>query len=373
MVITLHHADDNKTSYYIGQMSGTSLDGIDTVLVSMADGKIELIGSTHAAFPDALRMQIMSLCQGVEDELNIAARLSNQLSQLYAQGVKDVLKHTHFSAEQITAIGCHGQTVRHMPPHYTVQLINGALLAELTGINVVCNFRARDMAAGGQGAPLVPAFHQQVFQQEGQDSMVVNIGGMANITFLPVKGDVGGFDTGPGNVLMDAWCMNNGKGQYDLNGQWAQSGTVNTRLLNQLLDDPYFKMPAPKSTGREHFNLQWLTQFPIEDIPSEDVQATLLQLTVNSICHEIKRLTDSGDVVICGGGAFNGELLKALSHELGSNYHVCRSAKLGIDPQWVEAMAFAWLAQQNILKLTGNLAGVTGAKGERVLGALYPA
>ena len=365
-------ADDNS-SYYIGQMSGTSLDGIDTVLVSMTNGQLELIGSTHAAFPDALRMQVMSLCQGVEDELNLAARVSNQLSQLYAQSVKDVLNHTNFNPQQITAIGCHGQTVRHMPPHYTVQLINGALLAELTNINVVCDFRARDMAAGGQGAPLVPAFHHQVFQQADKDTLVVNIGGMANITYLPIDGEVGGFDTGPGNILMDAWCVNNGKGQYDLNGQWAHSGDVNTRLLNQLLDDPYFKMPAPKSTGREHFNLQWLTQFPIDDIPAEDVQATLLQLTVNSISHEIKRLTQSSDVIICGGGAFNGELLKGLTRELGSEFHVCRSAKLGIDPQWVEAMAFAWLAHQNILKLTGNLSGVTGAKGERVLGALYPA
>jgi anhydro-N-acetylmuramic acid kinase len=373
MVITLPPVDQSNTAYYIGQMSGTSLDGIDTVLISIAANKIELIGSIHAALPDALRMQIMSLCQGVEDELNLAAKVSNQLSQLYAQGVKEVLSHTNFKAEQVSAIGCHGQTVRHMPPHYTIQLINGALLAELAGIDVVCDFRSRDMAAGGQGAPLVPAFHQHVFQQIGKDTIVVNIGGMANISFLPANGDIGGFDTGPGNILMDAWCVNNSKGQYDLNGQWAQSGEINKRLLNQLLDDPYFKMPAPKSTGREHFNLQWLTQFPIDDIAAQDVQATLLQLTANSVSREIKQLTQSSDVVVCGGGAFNGELLKALSHELGSGFHVYRSAKLGIDPQWVEAMAFAWLAQQNILRQTGSIAAVTGAQGPRILGALYPA
>lgn len=371
-MIILRHAKQNMT-YYIGQMSGTSLDGVDTVLISIENNRIELLGSSHAKFPSALKEQVMSLCQGGEDELDLAAKVSNQLSQLYAQGVKDVLEHTSFKAEQVSAIGCHGQTVRHMPPHYTIQLINGALLAELTGINVVCDFRSRDMAAGGQGAPLVPAFHQQVFHQDNKDTVVVNIGGMANITFLPAHGDIGGFDTGPGNILMDAWCADHGKGQYDENGQWAQSGQVNNRLLSQLLDDPYFKMPAPKSTGREHFNLQWLTRFPIKDIPIEDVQATLLKLTTVSVSHEIKQLTNSCDVVICGGGAFNGELLKSLSHELGSQFHVYRSAKLGIDPQWVEAMAFAWLAQQNILGLSGNVPAVTGAKGGRVLGALYPA
>ena len=373
MVIILPHADQQGVHYYIGQMSGTSLDGVDTVLVAASDHKIELIGSVHQGFPDALKMQVVSLCQGIEDELNLAAKVSNQLSRLYALGVKDVLKHTNVSHEQIEAIGCHGQTVRHVPPHYTLQLINGALLAELTGINVVCDFRSRDIAAGGQGAPLVPAFHQQVFQQENNDTIVVNVGGMANITFLPVNGEVGGFDTGPGNILMDAWCASHGKGQYDLNGQWAQSGQVNERLLGQLIDDPYFKMAAPKSTGREHFNLPWLTQFPINDIPPEDIQATLLQLTASSISIDIKRLTASADVVVCGGGAFNGQLLKTLSHELGSEYHVCRSAKLGIDPQWVEAMAFAWLAQQNVLRLAGNVAAVTGAQGSRILGCLYPA
>ncbi|MFT5594418.1 MAG: anhydro-N-acetylmuramic acid kinase [Oceanicoccus sp.] len=370
MVIILPHAE---IEYYIGQMSGTSLDGVDTVIIAINTDKIELIGSVHQSFPEPLKQRVTSLCQGTKDELDLAAKVSNQLSQLYAKGVVEVLRHTGIKPAQIKAIGCHGQTVRHMPPHYTVQLINGALLAELTGIDVVCDFRSRDMAAGGQGAPLVPAFHQQVFQQADKDTVVVNVGGMANISFLPIHGDVGGFDTGPGNILMDAWCIKHKKGPYDSNGQWAQSGKVNTVLLAQLLDDPYFKMQAPKSTGREHFNLQWLTQFPILDIPAQDVQATLLHLTSSSICQEIKRLTPSADVIICGGGAFNGQLLKALSHDLGSSFHICRSVKLGIDPQWVEAMAFAWLGQQNILRFAGNVAGVTGAKGPRILGALYPA
>lgn len=359
--------------YYIGQMSGTSLDGVDTVLVSVGGEKVELIDSLHHDFPLNLKDQILNLCQGTEDELDLSAKVSNQLSELYAAGVNALLKHSGMIADQIRAIGCHGQTVRHMPPNYTVQLINGALLAELTNIDVVCDFRSRDMAAGGQGAPLVPAFHQQVFQQVDKDTVVVNIGGMANITFLPANGDVGGFDTGPGNVLMDAWTVHHNKGAYDHNGQWAQCGEVNTVLLHQLLDDPYFKLPAPKSTGREHFNLQWLTQFPINELAAENVQATLLQLTVNSICDEIKKLTSSAEVVVCGGGACNGQLLKCLSHELGMNYHVCRSAKMGIDPQWVEAMAFAWLAQQNLLRLSGNIGNVTGSKGSRILGALYPA
>jgi len=363
----------DNPSYYIGQMSGTSLDGVDTVLVAISAGKVELIDSLHLAFPESLKRKVMALCSGTNDELDLSARVSNELSQLYGQGVNQLIQHTHIKADQISAIGCHGQTVRHIPPHYTVQLINGALLAELTNINVVCDFRSRDMAAGGQGAPLVPAFHQQVFQQADEDTLVVNVGGMANITFLPQSGDVGGFDTGPGNVLMDAWCLKHNKGHYDENGQWAHSGKANKTLLKQLLDDPYFKLPAPKSTGREHFNLQWLTQFPISDIAPEDVQATLLQLTVISIAQEIKRLSQRAEVVICGGGAYNGQLLKCLSHELGSDFHVCRSAKMGIDPQWVEAMAFAWLAQQNMLSLGGNIANVTGAKGSRILGALYPA
>ncbi|GAA6136118.1 anhydro-N-acetylmuramic acid kinase [Oceaniserpentilla sp. 4NH20-0058] len=370
MVIILHQDDP---CYYIGQMSGTSLDGIDTVLIRISGGNIELIDSLHQQFPNTIQQNIMALCHGTQDELDLSARVSKQLSELYAKGVNELLIHSGVKANQISAIGCHGQTVRHMPPHYTVQLINGSVLAELTGINVVCDFRARDMAAGGQGAPLVPAFHQQVFQQSDKDTVVVNIGGMANITFLPQTGKVGGFDTGPGNVLMDAWFLKHHKGHYDHNGQWAQSGSVNKTLLQQLLDDPYFKLPAPKSTGREHFNLQWLMQFPISSIANEDVQATLLQLTSRSIVQEIKRLTPSAEVVICGGGAFNGQLLKCLSHDLGADYHVCRSAKMGIDPQWVEAMAFAWLAQQNMLGLGGNVPDVTGAKGMRVLGALYPA
>lgn len=370
MVTTL--PQDNP-SYYMGQMSGTSMDGVDTVLMSIAGGKIELIDSIHHEFPEKLKQSIMALCHGTQDELDLSAKVSNQLSALYAQGINELLTHTGMQPEDISAIGCHGQTVRHMPPHYTIQLVNGALLAELTRINVVCDFRSRDMAAGGQGAPLVPAFHQQVFQQADKDTLVVNIGGMANITYLPHDGNVGGFDTGPGNVLMDAWCVAHGKGEFDENGQWAHSGSVNQTLLKQLLDDPYFKLPAPKSTGREHFNLQWLTQFPIKDLPAQDVQATLLQLTASSIAHEIKRLSDKAEVIICGGGAYNGQLIKSLSHELGPDFHVCRSAKMGIDPQWVEAMAFAWLAQQNILLLGGNISNVTGAKGSRILGALYPA
>jgi len=363
----------DKPSYYIGQMSGTSMDGIDTVLIRISAGNVELIDSLHQAFPDRLKQKVMALCSGTQDELDLSARVSNELSEQYAASVHLLLEHTHICSSDVAAIGCHGQTVRHMPPHYTVQLINGALLAERTGINVVCDFRTRDMAAGGQGAPLVPAFHQQVFQQADKDTVVVNIGGMANITFLPQNGDVSGFDTGPGNVLMDAWCVQHNKGHFDENGQWAQSGQVNHTLLKQLLDDPYFKLPAPKSTGREHFNLQWLTQFPMKGIQAEYVQATLLQLTVTSISNEIKQLTQRAEVVVCGGGAYNGQLLKKLSHELGADFHVCRSAKMGIDPQWVEAMAFAWLAQQNLLQLAGNVEKVTGAKGPRILGALYPA
>lgn len=364
----------NKPSavFYIGQMSGTSLDGVDTVLINVTDGQFTLVAQHHLAFPQSLKEQILCLCDGTQDELHLSAITANALSQLYGKGVNAVLKQASITALQVSAIGCHGQTVRHMPPQYTVQIINGALLAELTNINVVCDFRSRDMAASGQGAPLVPAFHRSLFQKESEDVSVVNIGGMANVSFLKANGAVLGYDTGPGNVLMDAWCQLHTQQDYDEDGQWAASGQVNEPLLLAMMEEDYFKLAAPKSTGRELFNLSWLEQFSTQNIAEKDVMATLTQLTVNSIAKEIQSLSSSSDVIMCGGGALNGHLMNAIELQL-PNHNVISCAQLGLDPQCIEAMAFAWLAKQCIERKPANVPGVTGASGERVLGAIYPA
>ena len=364
--------DKPSSVFYIGQMSGTSLDGVDTVLINVTDGQFTLVAQHHLAFSQSLKEQILNLCNGTQDELHLCAITSNTLSQLYGKGVEAVLEQASISASLVSAIGCHGQTVRHMPPQYTVQIINGALLAELTNINVVCDFRSRDMAASGQGAPLVPAFHRSLFQKENKDVFVVNIGGMANVSFLKANGAVLGYDTGPGNVLMDAWCQLHTQQDYDENGQWAASGQVNESLLLAMMEENYFKLAAPKSTGRELFNLPWLEQFSTQDIAEKDVMATLTQLTVNSIAKEIQTLSSSGEVIICGGGALNGYLMNTLKLQL-QNHNVLSCAQLDLDPQCIEAMAFAWLAKQCIERKPANVPGVTGAIGERILGAIYPA
>lgn len=363
--------DKPSSVFYIGQMSGTSLDGVDTVLINVTGGQFTLVAQHHLAFPLPLKEQVLNLCNGTQDELHQCAITSNALSQLYAQGVHEVLRLSSISASMVSAIGCHGQTVRHMPPQYTVQLINGALLAELTNINVVCDFRSRDMAASGQGAPLVPAFHRSLFQKENEDVFVVNIGGMANVSFLKADGVVLGYDTGPGNVLMDAWCQLHTQQDYDKNGEWAASGKVNEALLLAMMEEKYFKLPAPKSTGRELFNLSWLKQFAIQGISDSDIMATLTQLTANSIAKEILDLSQRGDVIICGGGALNGYLMIALQQQL-KNYKVFSCALLDLDPQCIEAMAFAWLAKQCVERKPANVPDVTGAIGGRILGAIYP-
>ena len=368
----MNHVETSK--YYIGQMSGTSLDGIDTILIKINDTEFSLIASLHTEFPASLKTSILELCEGTQDELNLCSLVSNELSHEYAEAVNTLLLQNNISPETVTAIGCHGQTVRHMPPKYTVQLINGALLAELTNIDVVCDFRNRDMAAGGQGAPLVPAFHKALFKSSStkQDLFVVNIGGMGNITYLGKDGSVRGHDTGPGNVLMDSWIQTHKNQSYDHAGNWAKSGTVDTNLLTNMLNDPYFKMPAPKSTGREHFNSDWLSRFLQAGIPTENVQASLLQLTIESIAQEIEKLSSNAEVIICGGGAFNLRLLNCLQNRL-SGFDILTSAEKGVDPQWIEAMAFAWLAKQCIERLPGNVPEVTGAKKLKILGAIYPA
>ncbi|SFP96994.1 anhydro-N-acetylmuramic acid kinase [Nitrosomonas cryotolerans] len=362
--------------YYIGIMSGTSLDGIDVGLADFSSSRPTLVCTAYLPYDEYLRNQLLELHQSGDDELHRAAMLGNQLSRLYAQSVNSLLKTNGIAPQCIVAIGCHGQTVRHCPEPekgYTIQLVNAALLAELTHITVITDFRSRDIAAGGQGAPLVPAFHQALFKSTSRHRVIVNIGGISNITDLEPGKTVIGFDCGPGNLLMDAWCLHHTGQAYDKNGEWAASGQVIPMLLEALFIHPFFSLPPPKSTGRETFNMQWLKNHLLDNERPEDVQATLLQLTATAVAQSILNYCPNfEEVYICGGGARNGALISQLTAALFGK-EVALTDKLGVDADWVEAYAFAWLAQQTILGLPSNLAAVTGAQGDRILGAIYRA
>ena len=360
-----------STPLYIGLMSGTSLDGIDGVLSSSN----QALHAAFVAFPDALRAELLALQSASEDEIHREALATNQLTELYATCVQQLLADAGISAERVTAIGAHGQTIRHRPElGYTRQIINPALLAELTGIDVISGFRHRDIAAGGQGAPLVPAFHQAVFGDAKQMRVVANIGGISNISILRPDGNVTGYDTGPGNMLMDGWIHAQRGQRYDESGQWAASGTVLPDLLAKLMNEPYLALPAPKSTGRDLFNTAWLTQHLqnfVHATPA-DVQATLTAFTARTLADAIKRDAPGAEAVyVCGGGAMNSYLMRLLQEQLACP--VSDTSALGVSPQHVEALAFAWLAERFCERLPGNLPSVTGARGLRVLGALYPA
>ncbi|MDO8334851.1 MAG: anhydro-N-acetylmuramic acid kinase [Nitrosomonas sp.] len=365
-----------EPAFYIGIMSGTSLDGVDAVLIDFSAVSPVLIQTFFCPYDDLLRAQLLSLHQPDYDELNRAAILSNQLSRLYAEATVGILRKTGIKSQQIVAIGCHGQTIRHCPEaekSYTIQLVNAALLAELTQITVVVDFRSRDIAAGGQGAPLVPAFHQAVFSNPECHRVIVNIGGIANITSLDPYTKIIGFDCGPGNILMDAWCLRHLGKTYDENGQWAATGQIIPDLLEKLLADDFFLRLPPKSTGRELFNVTWLEKALSGDEAPQDVQATLLQLTAMTIAQSIAEYCSTAEeVYLCGGGAHNSVLLNRLT-EMMPDKTVALTDQLGVAADWVEAFAFAWLAQQTLLRKAGNLAAVTGAKGDRILGAIYPA
>jgi anhydro-N-acetylmuramic acid kinase len=364
----------NSSSLYIGLMSGTSLDGVDGVLADFGDGAIATITSAFVPFPAALRAELMALQANGDNEIEREARAATQLTACYAECVAALLPA---APRPVRAIAVHGQTVRHRPElGFTRQANNPALLAELSGIDVIADFRARDIAAGGQGAPLVPAFHQARFGQPGQTRVVVNIGGIGNISVLHGDGRVTGFDTGPGNVLMDAWIARHQGREYDAGGAWAASGTVNPALLGIFLDEPYFQLPAPKSTGRDLFHPEWLdarlAQCP--PLPAADVQATLARLTALTIARAIHGATTQAETVyVCGGGAYNGTLLRELAAALGGTTKVETTAVLGVAPNRVEALAFAWLGYRFTKREAGNLPAVTGARGARILGALYPA
>ncbi len=356
---------------YVGLMSGTSLDGVDGVLTGF-DGRLY---AAYIPFPESLRDALLVLQQSGHDEIHREAIAANTLTTLYADCVQQLLAQAGISAAEVRAIGAHGQTIRHNPAQgYTRQIQQPALLAELTGIDVVADFRSRDIAAGGQGAPLVPAFHQAVFGSTSTTRVVANIGGICNISVLHSDGRVLGYDTGPGNVLMDLWAARHLGLPYDRNGDWAASGRVDPALLSGLMSEPYFAQPSPKSTGRDLFNAPWLERqlAAFAGRAPVDVQATLMAFTARSLAEAIQR--DAGEteaVYVCGGGAMNGCLMKQLATELAVPVH--STDALGISPQHVEAIAFAWLAARFCDRLPGNLPAVTGAKGPRILGALYPA
>lgn len=368
---------------YIGLMSGTSMDAIDAVLVDFSQG-VRLRGTHSRPLPSALRQELSDLCQSGPDEIERMGRLDTELGEHFAAAALGVLKNSSHQAADVRAIGSHGQTIRHRPqgPHaFTLQIGSPAVIAEHAGIMVVADFRRRDMAAGGQGAPLVPAFHSNVFSSRHRHRIVLNLGGIANITVLPAGNTdaVRGFDTGPANMLMDAWCQLHKHQPYDTGGKWAASGTVNSELLAQMLAHPFFKRPAPKSTGREDFHLDWVQQALQKmnrRITTEDVQATLLELTAASIASAIDAIETTGlakgDLLLCGGGAFNTALWHRLQALLPS-WELHSTADFGLAPTWVEATAFAWLARQTLLRLPGNLPAVTGAAGPRILGGIYPA
>jgi anhydro-N-acetylmuramic acid kinase len=361
------------SALYIGLMSGTSLDGVDAVLADLACPRPKVVGHAHMAFPTALRADLQTLCSSGVDEIHRSQVAAIELARLYAELVHALLNQTGTATASIKAIGCHGQTIRHMPAYgYTVQLNAPAILAEETGICTVSDFRARDLAAGGQGAPLVPAFHASLFGSEDRARAVLNLGGMANLTLLEPTRPVRGFDCGPANVLMDAWITHSRGLAYDADGAWAAGGRVDAALLETLLAHPFFAAQPPKSCGREQFNLEWLLELLPEQIRDEDVQATLAELTAQSVADALKTARfRPDDVAVCGGGAFNAHLLQRLALHIGCP--VRSTADEGVPPDQVEALAFAWLAQRTLNHEPGNLPEVTGARGMRVLGAIWPA
>ena len=361
---------------YIGLMSGTSLDGADGVLVDFSGPKLSVLASATEPFSSDFRDELLALNSPSDNELHRAELAANQLARVYAKVVTALLIDAKLAVTEIQAIGAHGQTVRHQPAAgYTTQLNNPALLAELARINVVADFRSRDVAAGGQGAPLVPAFHQSVFAKPNATTLVLNIGGISNLSVLPVTGDVLGYDCGPGNALMDAWCLEHTGQRYDDAGQWAASGQVISELLLNLLDEPYFAIAPPKSTGRDLFSMAWLAEKlkPFASQRPADIQNTLTEFTTSACIACVNSyLNNSEELIVCGGGAFNRHLMQRLQAGLPS-LKVVSSSVHGLPPLQVEAAAFAWLARQTMLRLPGNLPSVTGAAGLRVLGALYPA
>jgi anhydro-N-acetylmuramic acid kinase len=365
---------------FIGLMSGTSLDGVDGVLADFSGAQPRVLAHHAMPFEPALKQELLALNAPSDNELHRAALAANSLVRVYAQTVQALLADTHTSASDVCAIGAHGQTVRHQPgafdgAGYTLQLNNPALLAELTGIDVVADFRSRDVAAGGQGAPLVPVFHQGIFGQPNHTVGVLNIGGIANLSVLHANGDVLGFDCGPGNALLDHWCQAHTGDAFDNNGAWGASGNVIEPLLQAMLAEPFLHQAPPKSTGRDLFHPNWLAHklSGFANANAAHVQATLCEFTARACVNDVMRHADDADeLIVCGGGALNGLLMQRLQAGL-PHVSVLSSAERGMPPLQVEAAAFAWLARQTVQGLPGNLPKVTGAQGARILGGIFKA
>jgi len=364
---------------YAGVMSGTSLDGVDAVVADFApdsEGVCGTLGAAYLPFPPRLRDTLAALQAEGDDELARAAEATVALADLYADAIGAACANARIEPSTLAAAGVHGQTVRHRPDRgWSIQLNDAARVAERTGVTVVADFRSRDIAAGGQGAPLVPAFHAALFGDARTHRVVVNIGGIANLTDLPPSGPVRGFDTGPGNVLSDLWHAEHRGGPYDPDGAWAACGRPHEGLLAAMLADPYFALAPPKSTGRDRFHSAWLDEHLArsgEGAPPPDVQATLVALTAGTIAGAIRAHAPSAaEVLVCGGGVRNATLMRALARELAPR-RVRPTSDLGVAAEHVEALAFAWLARETLAGRPGNLPAVTGARGPRVLGAIHP-
>lgn len=364
--------------YYIGLNSGTSMDGIDAALVSFGDTSVE-IHATHAhPYPSALRQRLLaSIRQPKQCTIDEIGQLDRWTGECFRDATLALLSNAKVDTGKIAAIGSHGQTLRHQPDAvhpFTIQVGDPTVIAKGTGIKTIADFRRADLALGGQGAPLTPLFHEWLYRKAGSNQVVLNIGGIANITILPADDrELSGFDTGPGNTLLDAWISKHREQTFDRNGSWATEGSVDDSLLARLLADPYFQVAPPKSTGFEHFNLEWLEAAGTAGITPVDVQATLCALTARSVSAAIQAYApDTSNMLVCGGGVHNAELMQQLDAAL-ADIHVNSTADAGLDPDWVEAAAFAWLAMRNMSGLTGNLPSVTGAQRTTVLGAVFPA
>ena len=362
---------------YLGCISGTSVDGLDIAAAVFDDTGAEVMAATTTPLPDELRSALLRLGQPGDDDLDLLGHTDAALGDFIGHALTAFLVSAGISARDVRAVGSHGQTVRHRPeaapegPAFTMQIGDPNRIAEVSGITTVADFRRRDMAAGGQGAPLVPPFHEFVFGQTSARPVVVNIGGISNITVL--GGTLTGFDTGPGNALLDAWCEIHCAETYDKDGAWSQTGTVSAALLNAMLADPYFTADPPKSTGREHFHLDWLRKLRgIEAADPADVQATLVELTAQCVTDALARWASGyTDLIVCGGGRLNPHLMARLDELSAAPVHP--SEHFGLDGDSIEATAFAWLAYRHLTGAVGNAPSVTGAAGERVLGAVYPA
>ena len=363
---------------YIGLMSGTSVDGIDAIAVDFETFPPTPLAWNYSAFTPELKRQINHILHpDWHGQLEEIGQLDALLGEAYADCVNKLMEESRLKPEDIQAIGSHGQTVAHAPASkaaYSMQLGDPNRIAELTGITVIADFRRRDIAAGGQGAPLVPAFHREIFYSADENRIILNIGGIANITRLSANKTIIGFDTGPGNTLLDEWSLKHQGTDFDMDGAWAASGTVDNALLRAMLEDSYFDSLPPKSTGRELFNLKWLEQFhSIESSSPEDIQATLVELSARSIATSIEQTApESESIYVCGGGAYNKHLMARLEAAAGGR-NVASTSTLGVEPDRIEAMAFAWLARQTLKGLHGNLPDVTGARTELILGGIYQA